>query len=90
MTMTIGEFVNFLDNHAVHYEVDHRVMVNIYVFEKRSFEKKEKHPRKNKDLYVPYLRVSHFDGPYWYVRDNGWCHWAKPEEVLTQILKMNK
>ena len=34
----------------------------VYVFEKDAYDKRKEHPRKYKDLYVSYLRMSKHDG----------------------------
>ncbi len=54
----------------------------IYIYGKDEYEKKHAHPRKYKDLYVPYLRVSHFDEERPYTRQNGWCQHMSKERIL--------
>lgn len=53
----------YLDEIGARYNV---VSINgfemIYVFEKDAYDNKKKHPRKYKDLYVSYLRISKHDG----------------------------
>jgi hypothetical protein len=54
----------------------------IYIFDKDAYNKKMKHPVKNKHLYVPSLRVSHFDEDRLYVRQDGLCFYASEERVM--------
>lgn len=54
----------------------------IYIFEKDAYEKKKKHPRKYKNLYVPYLRVSHFDEERPYTRQDGICGYMSKERII--------
>lgn len=61
----------------------------IYVFSKKEYELKKKHPRKYKDLFVPYLRVSHFyEYTRWYVRDCGLTGYRNPSDVIKQVKEM--
>ena len=60
----------------------------IYIYEKDAYEKKHKHPRKYKDLYVPYLRVSRFDEERPYTRQDGWCQYMSKERVLEIVDKL--
>ena len=45
----------------------------VYVFEKDAYDKRNNHPRKYKDLYVSYLRISDHGGDGLYTRRDGIC-----------------
>ena len=92
--MTCLEFIEFLREKGAAYQVvdnhDHpEVGPQVYVFDKDAYTKVRKHPRKYKDLYVPYLRVSRFetDGDTVYVRDDGYCTWEYEENVKEAVVR---
>ena len=60
----------------------------IYIHDKDAYEKKRKHPKKYKDLYVPYLRVSHFDEERPYTRQDGWCEHKTKEQIMNIVDKL--
>ena len=60
----------------------------LYVYEKDAYEKKKQHPRKNKDLYVSYLRLSHFEKDRAYARYDGWCLYMSKEEIMDIVDKL--
>jgi len=84
------DFIDFLKENNLHYcENTVKGLDEVYVFSTVEFEAKHTHPRKFKNLYVPYLRVSNFDGD-WYVRDNGYCSYMPCEVVLEKCLELGK
>lgn len=86
--MTREEFINFLKEHDIPYsEYTGHGLDQVWVYSKEEYEKIKKHPRKYKDLYVPYLRVSHFDET-WYTRENGVTGYMSEDRVLEKCLKL--
>ena len=86
--MTREEFINFLKEHEIPFSEDtDNGMDMVYAYSKVEYELKKKHPRKFKNLYVPYLRVSNFDGE-WYTREDGWCCCLGKCTVLDKCLKL--
>lgn len=87
--MTRSEFINFLNSNDIPYEeYTENGLDQVYVFSKREFNEKKKHPKKNADLYVPYLRVSHFDGIEWYTRENGWTCYMSIDKILKKCKEL--
>jgi len=88
--MTREDFVEYVKGTGLEYDDKPKGFGDdydgIYIFGYESKLKKA-HPRKYKNLYVPYLRVSNFSGD-WYVRDNGWCHYAPPCVVMELVEKL--
>ena len=83
--MTRGEFINLLVEKKIPYqEYTEKGLDQVYVYSKDEYEKKQNHPKKYADLYVPYLRVSNFDRDVWYTRENGWTQWMTQEKVLAK------
>lgn len=94
--MTKEQFLKILDDYKVKYiEVKPRDdwdYYQIYVEDRRARELKNSNPEKYKDVYVPYIRVSHFDGcekygfetrvGFLYTRENGYTTWMKEREVI--------
>ena len=94
--MTREDFKKILDeNHVKYIEVKPRDdwdYYQIYVEDRRAKELKDSHPKKYKNIYVPYIRVSHFDGSekygietkigYLYTRENGYTCYMKEKEVI--------
>ena len=87
--MTKELFIDFLDRREIPYqERDINGLELVYVFSKKEFLLKQKHPKKYKDLYVPYLRVSHFDEDRWYTRDNGWTSYMSISRILEKCKEL--
>ena len=85
------DLVKFLVENDIPFmerKLDYKGLDQIYVFERKARELKMLHPRKYKNLFVPCIRVSHFDEERWYTRDCGWTEWKKPEEVIDMIKRM--
>lgn len=58
----------------------------VYVLEKDAYEKRDKNPRKYKDLYVSYLRISKpDDNKNLYTRNDGICGYMTDEKIKTII-----
>lgn len=84
--MTREEFIKHLDTNDIPYsEYTENGLDMVYVFSKNEYEMKKAHPRKHRDLHVPYLRVSHFNEDRWYARENGYCCYMSEEEVLNIV-----
>lgn len=84
--MTKAEFVEFLEELGAPYEeVEINGLEQVYVYSRREYELKRKYPRKYKDLYLPYLRVSNFGGEL-YTRENGWCEYM-PDSIVLEKCK---
>lgn len=60
----------------------------IYIHDKDAYNKKKKHPRKYKDLYVSYLRLSHFENDRAYTRYDGWCCYMSKERIMNIVDKL--
>ena len=88
--MTREEFINFLKDHEIPFSEDtNNGMDMVYVYSKVEYEIKQKHPRRFKNLYVPYLRVSNFNGE-WYTREDGWCSYMPEEVVIEKCLELGE
>lgn len=90
--MTREEFINVLKEHDIPFEEikldNHPEYDGVYVCKKTEFNLKKTHPRTYKNLFVPYIRVSHFDGSgKWYTRHNGYCCDMRESKVMDIILK---
>lgn len=88
--MTREEFINYLMEigvpfHDASEDIPGGEYDGVYIFEKKAYELKRKHPRKNKNLYIPYLRVSNFGGE-WYIRENGRTQYC-PESIVLKKVK---
>lgn len=68
-------------------EIPEKGIDNVWIFSRKEYDAKKKHPRKFKDLYVPYMRVSHFEKKRQYVRDNGWCETINDKELMKRLEK---
>lgn len=87
--MTRQEFINYLEINEIPYsEYTENGADMVYVFSKVEYNKKKAHPRKYKNLYVPYLRVSHFDEYRWYTRDNGLCGYMSIKKVMDIVKEL--
>ncbi len=89
--MTREEFINWLEKIGARYGLPDQSKYKefydgVYVFGKDAYDKKKAHPRKNKDLYVPYIRVSGFDSDMLYTRENGWCSYMCERKVKDIIM----
>ena len=83
--MTKDEFIEYLDGIGARYQdlSDIRPIETIFVFGKDEYDKVKKHPRKNKNLYIPYIRISwHWDTPeVLYTRWNGETGYMTEEQI---------
>jgi len=71
------------------YEVDdYGAGERVYVFGKQAFAKKQKQPKKYKDLYVPYCRIGFMAGGEIYVRDNGLCDYVNEQQLIEILNKL--
>jgi hypothetical protein len=97
LIMTREDFINYLvENNIPYCEDTENGNDYVYVFDKVAYELKKKYYEGRKlelkDIYIPYLRVSHFVDrgllmtTLWYVRDNGICEWT-PENVVMDRVK---
>lgn len=87
--MTREQFIEMLNENDVHYEeYTEKGMDQVWIFSRKEFELKKRHPRTYKDLYVPYLRVSHFNerDKQWYTKENGWTSWMNIKDVINKVL----
>lgn len=90
---TRTDFIELLDQIDAEYQVDDMPRPEgvsydgIYIFDKLACKLKRNRPNKYKDLYIPYLRVSHFQekNGVWYTKHNGVCRWMKFYEALNII-----
>lgn len=74
MVQTKQDFLKYLEEIWAKYEVIERGGIDfVYVYDKKAYTEKRD--------FVPYIRVSHFDDPEWYVRDCGICEEMNPECV---------
>lgn len=91
--MTREEFIEYLKTTGLEYydaSSDFKVEYDgLYIFGCES-KLKRKHPRKYKNLYVRYIRVSGFDSNEWYVRDNGITYYACEKKVMELIEDLKK
>ena len=90
--MTRQDFINYLVKLGVPFsEYTENGADMIYIHSRKEYEEKRNHPRKNKDLFVPYIRVSHFDElPRLYTRNNGYCCYMKLEDVISIVKEYSK
>ena len=84
-----NDFIKWLEKKGIHHsEYTEKGLDQVYVYSKEEYEKRQNHPRKYKDLYVPYLRVSQFDGwPNLYVRDNGYCEYMNIQDIVRECIR---
>lgn len=75
------KFINYCDEHKIPYNLENYNGTEfMYVYNSERYKLKTTKPRKYKDLYVPYIRISFHDGD-WFVRNNGICEYM-PELVI--------
>lgn len=87
--MTRNEFIDFLKANDIPFEeYTKNGLDQVWVYDKKQFEKKKLNPVKNRNMYVPYLRVSNFDGDRWYTRENGWTCYMNQEIVINKCLEL--
>ncbi len=87
--MTREEFVKFLNENNIPYNMGPEIDYDgIYVKSRKEYEMKKKNPRKYRNLYIPYLRVSQFDKERWYTRENGICGYMDKKEVIRKCLEL--
>lgn len=87
--MTREQFIELLKEKGVHFsEYCENGLDQIWIYSKKEFELKNKHPRKYKNLYIPYIRVSHFNERenFWYTRENGYVEWKFFRDVINKVL----
>lgn len=83
------EFINYLVKKNIPYsEYTENGADMVYVYNRREVELKKAHPRKYKDLFVTYLRVSHFDEDMLYTRDCGICGYMNEKEVMRKVREL--
>lgn len=88
---TREEFIQFLEDHDIIYEESSNDKYDgIYVVSKYEYNLKKKYPRKYKDLFIPYLRVSGFDEDMWYTRYCGDCRYMSKDRIAKICLKLEK
>lgn len=89
--MTSKEFMEFLDSIGAryHYTDNDGKLEQVYVFEKAAYDKKHANPRKYKDLYVSYLRVSNFGGDL-YTREDGWTCYMPDSVVMQKCIELTE
>ena len=80
-------FVKWLKDNEVTFEIPDRDIYTIFVYSKMEYEMKNKHPRKYKNIYIPYIRISwHDDKPEAvYTRWNGVCEYMTEKTVKRVI-----
>lgn len=82
-------FIKYLEKKNIPYsEYTMNGADMVYVYNRREFELKKAHPRKYKDLFVAYLRVSHFDEDMLYTRDCGICGYMNEKEVMRKVKEL--
>ena len=90
--MTREEFINVLKEHDIPFEDlsknDNYVdgYDGIWVYSRKEYSLVKKHPRKHKNLYVPYIRVSNFGGS-WYTKYCGYTSYQSQKDVMEIVLK---
>lgn len=86
--MSRQEFIDFLVEKNIPYrEYTEKGLDQVYVFSKGEYELKKKHPRKYSYLYVPYIRISHFDEVEWYTRENGYTCYMNVDRILEKCME---
>ena len=86
--MTKEKLLGMLDYTEHVYKVVEEPEIGIdqvWIFSRKEYDAKKKHPRKFKDLYVPYIRVSNFEKKRQYVRDNGLCETISDKELMRRL-----
>ena len=78
---TKQDFIKYLKQIGARFE-EHPVgnMDFVYVYSKEEYD--------NKAMFVPYLRVSHFEDDLWYVRNCGACDDYRPQDVCLMARDM--
>ncbi len=83
------DFIMWLDSIGAIYQdlTEGRGIETVMVFGKDEYLKKKIHPRKNKNMFVPYLRVSwHYEDPrVLYTRWNGLTGYMN-EQTIKDII----
>lgn len=92
--MTRSEFINFLVAMDIPFTetVDtEKGLDQVWVYSKPEYEANKK-VGKEKQVYVPYLRVSDFsEGKnHWYTRENGLTGYRKIETIIVKCLKLKE
>lgn len=89
--MTREQFITFLKSDKIPFKEDTENGSDmVYVYSKLEYELKQKHPRKYKNLYIPYIRVSNFDGDRWYVREDGYCSYMCKSAVIDKCVQLGE
>ena len=87
--MNREQFINYLKEHNIPFSVEGlpEGYDGVYVLERKASEMKKKHPIKYKDLFVRYLRVSHFDERtgWAYTRYCGLCQWMRWDVIVRAV-----
>ena len=84
------KFINYCDEHKVPYELtEYNGTEFMYVYGSKRYKLKTTKPRKYKDLYVPYIRIS-FHSRGWYVRDNGYCSYMPESMIFASIEELGE
>ena len=58
----------------------------IWVYARETYRKKTKDPIANRNLFLPYCRITFEDGGQIYIRNNGWCTYVNDNKLI-DILK---
>lgn len=79
------KFINYCNEHKVPYDlIEYNGREFMYVYNSKRYKLKTTKPRKYKDLYVPYIRISFHSGD-WYVRNNGICSYMSEIMIFASI-----
>lgn len=86
--MSKQDWIDWLESIGARYhEYDNGGAVDqIYVFSKEEYDLKQAHPRRYKDMYQPYIRLSHFDTGEVYTRWNGYTSTMTDDCVKSIVL----
>ena len=87
MCRELKDLVALCQELEVPHQLDKRGdMIWLYIHGKKEWMLRQEHPRKYKDLYVPYIRVSMDDSGMLYTRHNGICGYM-PYCKIVEIIK---
>ncbi len=77
--------IYLIENEIPHWATEEMDdFLSIFIFDKDAHKKR----KKCKDVYVPYLRVSHFDLEKPYTRYNGVCDYMTKEQIFNIVDKL--
>lgn len=88
--MTRNDFIDWLKSIGARFQdcSDSRPIETVFVYGTKEYDLVHNHPKKYKNLYVPYIRVSwHPEDPReLYIRWNGSTSWSNEQTIKNIIM----